>query len=211
MHKYRANGLENSEIYRSDSFLNPMKNTIQLWSKKLAAGFATAVVSLATIHNASAIIIAPYTNDVSTIHLYHLDDSVAPAIDSATGGTSMASLLSGATLGNASYSGFGTALNTVDGGQDATAAGTRDARLAAPSGSVGPYTYANSTNGAFTYEAVVWIGFDPTKNHEGFGLQGMRERAEEMGGQFSIESSEGNGTVISIVLPLTSSPDSERL
>jgi len=39
----------------------------------------------------------------------------------------------------------------------------------------------------------------------------MRERAEEMGGQFSIESSEGNGTVISIALPLTSSPESEPL
>jgi len=50
-------------------------------------------------------------------------------------------------------------------------------------------------------------GFDPAKNHEGFGLQGMRERAEEMGGQFLIESSEGNGTVISIILPLTSSPE----
>ena len=54
-------------------------------------------------------------------------------------------------------------------------------------------------------------GFDPAKNHEGFGLQGMRERAEEMGGQFSIETSEGNGTAISIVLPLTSSPESEPL
>src|SRR5258705_5899494 len=52
-------------------------------------------------------------------------------------------------------------------------------------------------------------GFDLAKSHEGFGLQGMRERAEEMGGQFSIESSEGNGTAISIVLPLTSSPESE--
>ena len=52
-------------------------------------------------------------------------------------------------------------------------------------------------------------GFDLAKSHEGFGLQGMRERAEEMGGQFSIESSGGNGTVISIVLPLTSSPESE--
>ena len=54
-------------------------------------------------------------------------------------------------------------------------------------------------------------GFDPAKNHEGFGLQGMRERAEDMDGRFSIESSQGNGTVISIVLPLTSSAESERL
>jgi signal transduction histidine kinase len=54
-------------------------------------------------------------------------------------------------------------------------------------------------------------GFDPAESHEGFGLQGMRERAEDMGGQFSIQSSERNGTAISIVLPLTSSPESERL
>jgi signal transduction histidine kinase len=54
-------------------------------------------------------------------------------------------------------------------------------------------------------------GFDLAKSHEGFGLQGMRERAEDMGGQFSIESSEGNGVAISIVLPLTSSPESEPL
>lgn len=46
-------------------------------------------------------------------------------------------------------------------------------------------------------------GFDPTKNHEGFGLQGMRERAGDMGGQFSIESSEGNGAVIAIAFPLS--------
>jgi len=54
-------------------------------------------------------------------------------------------------------------------------------------------------------------GFDPTKKHEGFGLQGIRERAEEMGGRFSIESSEGNGTAIAIILPLSSVPESARL
>jgi len=46
-------------------------------------------------------------------------------------------------------------------------------------------------------------GFDPRRRHEGFGLQGMRERAEGMGGQISIQSGEGKGTVISIALPLT--------
>jgi signal transduction histidine kinase len=54
-------------------------------------------------------------------------------------------------------------------------------------------------------------GFDPSKNHEGFGLEGMRERTEDMGGRFAIESSKGNGAVISIVLPLESLPESERL
>src|ERR1700692_1364047 len=47
-------------------------------------------------------------------------------------------------------------------------------------------------------------GFDPKRRHEGFGLQGMRERAEGMGGHLSIESANGKGTMISIVLPLAS-------
>jgi signal transduction histidine kinase len=54
-------------------------------------------------------------------------------------------------------------------------------------------------------------GFDLGKKHEGFGLQGIRERAEDLGGRFSIESSEGKGTAISITLPLLSTPESERL
>jgi PAS domain S-box-containing protein len=50
-------------------------------------------------------------------------------------------------------------------------------------------------------------GFDPRRRHEGFGLQGMRERAEGMGGQISIQSEEGKGTVISIILPLTTASE----
>jgi PAS domain S-box-containing protein len=45
-------------------------------------------------------------------------------------------------------------------------------------------------------------GFDPAGRHDGFGLQGMRERVEGMGGQLSIQSAKGAGTAISIVLPL---------
>ena len=54
-------------------------------------------------------------------------------------------------------------------------------------------------------------GFDPKRRHEGFGLQGMRERAEGMGGQLSIESANGKGTMISIVLPLASASEAEKL
>ena len=54
-------------------------------------------------------------------------------------------------------------------------------------------------------------GFDPGTRHEGFGLQGIRERAEDMGGKFSIESSEGNGTAISIMLLLSSASESGSL
>ena len=45
-------------------------------------------------------------------------------------------------------------------------------------------------------------GFDPAGRHDGFGLQGMRERVEGMGGQLSIRSARGEGTAISILLPL---------
>jgi len=52
-------------------------------------------------------------------------------------------------------------------------------------------------------------GFDPTRGHEGFGLQGIRERTEAMGGQFTIQSSEGQGTFVSVVLPRTGASESE--
>jgi len=45
-------------------------------------------------------------------------------------------------------------------------------------------------------------GFDPRGRHDGFGLHGMRERVEGMGGRLSIESAIGQGAAISIVLPL---------
>jgi PAS domain S-box-containing protein len=45
-------------------------------------------------------------------------------------------------------------------------------------------------------------GFDPTARHEGFGLRGMRERVETMGGRLSIQSTNGQGTTLAILLPL---------
>ncbi len=54
-------------------------------------------------------------------------------------------------------------------------------------------------------------GFDPQRRHDGFGLQGIRERAEGMGGQLSIQSANGKGTVISIVIPLANASEPEKL
>jgi signal transduction histidine kinase len=45
-------------------------------------------------------------------------------------------------------------------------------------------------------------GFDTTGNHPGFGLRGMTERTNEMGGRLSIQSAFGIGTAIHLVLPL---------
>jgi signal transduction histidine kinase len=44
-------------------------------------------------------------------------------------------------------------------------------------------------------------GFDPASSHDGFGLVGIRERVQGMGGNLRIQSANGQGTTISIVLP----------
>jgi signal transduction histidine kinase len=46
------------------------------------------------------------------------------------------------------------------------------------------------------------VGFDPAASHEGFGLQGMRERTRRIGAQLRVESRPGAGSRIETVLPL---------
>lgn len=53
-------------------------------------------------------------------------------------------------------------------------------------------------------------GFDPAARSEGYGLLGMRERVGAMGGQMEVVSSRGRGTRVSIGLPLTMIPASDR-
>ena len=46
------------------------------------------------------------------------------------------------------------------------------------------------------------IGFEPShEDTHGFGLQGMRERMERIGGTLRIESSPGSGTHIRVEVP----------
>ena len=44
------------------------------------------------------------------------------------------------------------------------------------------------------------MGFDPKVEHDGLGLMGMKERAEQMGGQFILHSKAGEGTEIAVAL-----------
>jgi PAS domain S-box-containing protein len=50
------------------------------------------------------------------------------------------------------------------------------------------------------------LGFDPQEEHDGFGLIGMKERADQIGGRFVIRSKRGVGTEILVTLknPITS-------
>ena len=64
-----------------------------------------------------------------------------------------------------------------------------------------------SLRGEFTLDQVILElvddgnGFDPNQLHSGFGLRGMRERMQMLGGQLNIESIPGQGTQISVTLP----------
>ncbi|MCP4419647.1 MAG: sensor histidine kinase, partial [Chloroflexi bacterium] len=47
------------------------------------------------------------------------------------------------------------------------------------------------------------IGFDPKlQPQHGYGLQGMRERAEQLGGSFSLQSKPQSGTKIIVEAPI---------
>jgi len=52
------------------------------------------------------------------------------------------------------------------------------------------------------------IGFDPAAARKagGLGLRGMEERAEEMGGTWSVDSSPGTGTRVTMVVPGRTEP-----
>ena len=46
------------------------------------------------------------------------------------------------------------------------------------------------------------VGFEPGGPTEGFGLIGMRERAELLGGRLHLESAPGAGTTVTATFPI---------
>src|ERR1051326_4013216 len=124
-----------------------------------------SVVFLVQVNAGRAGTLRPYTVDADTLHLWHMNDQSVPVIDMGSDGMHLTALRNGATLGNVSYRGFGTALSTYDGGPDSAADAGHDAYLAARplvngSGNNVLMTYAGAS-GAFTFEALVRIDFDP--------------------------------------------------
>ena len=49
-------------------------------------------------------------------------------------------------------------------------------------------------------------GFNLERRHDGFGLLGMKERVESMGGELRVVSSPENGTAVFVALPLVKLP-----
>src|SRR5687767_9466104 len=57
-----------------------------------------------------------YAPDANTLHLWHLGEAGAPASDAGSNPLELSVLANGATMGNASFFGYGTALSTFDSG-----------------------------------------------------------------------------------------------
>ena len=130
-----------------------------------AYGAVTSQVAVLTVNCPN--IVGPYSPDAYTLHLWHLDESSAPAMDAVvTAPLALNVLTNGATLGNCSFQGFGTALSTYDGDPNGINPTNLDASLS-PLSLPNAYTamsYADPVTGAFTYEAIVRIDFDPAEN-----------------------------------------------
>jgi hypothetical protein len=144
-----------------------------------------------------AAVAGPYTVDSNTLHLWHLDESTVSCADSAhyayagtytnvadanlpmaylggaspnNAGLSGTIVYASATLGNASYTGFGTSVDTsaVSSAPPWNASGTNyfepalNAKIPANGTADNvDMTFDNPTTHAFTMEAIVKIGFDP--------------------------------------------------
>jgi signal transduction histidine kinase len=55
------------------------------------------------------------------------------------------------------------------------------------------------------------MGFDPAQRRDGLGLRGIEERVKELGGNLTITSAAGQGTTLSMYLPMPASPKEVRL
>ncbi len=147
-------------------------------------------------------IVGPYQVDDMTLHLWHLDES--------TGSTSVAdagvtqplplSIVGTATLGQPSFAGFGTAIQTTNG--------------AYASGGVQPLSRFTWSDGAFTFEAIIRPDVNPLAppNHMNI-ICGERTDPNPRAWQFRITTAgqlnfirlPSNGGLENFVAPLPSS------
>jgi hypothetical protein len=123
---------------------------------------------LGVLRVSQAAITGPYAADANTLHLWHIDEATLNVADSGTGNISLTSLGSGGgnSLGNASYPGFGNAYGGV--------ATLETGLLALPfangaADNTATATFWNSTTGAFTFESILRVDFDPAAIADGVG------------------------------------------
>ncbi|GAA5130146.1 hypothetical protein JIN84_04275 [Luteolibacter yonseiensis] len=102
----------------------------------------------------------PYTADSHTLHLWHLDEVDQPASDAGSNPITMTALTVNGRLWQPSLAGFATGLNTSAGRGTLTGAVLSAKPLVVGTGDDTTMTYAGA-DGAFTFEGIVRIDFDP--------------------------------------------------
>ncbi|MBC8095129.1 MAG: hypothetical protein H7Y43_04890, partial [Akkermansiaceae bacterium] len=149
--------------------VNPAAGNLSFPPLRQSFRIALALVAL-SVPAPTPAALSPYSVDATTLHLWHLDEAATPCADAAASATNLTTLANGATLNNPSFPGFGTALNTLDGGQSATTTLSQKDALLTPrplangTGDDTAITLADSVSGAFTFEAIVRVDFDPALN-----------------------------------------------
>lgn len=102
----------------------------------------------------------PYTVDSNTLHLWHLNEVDQPAVNAVGGGLAMTALSANGRMWTPSLAGFGTGLNPSL-GRGTSSGGVLSALPPTNTASDNTtLTYAG-VEGAFTFEAIVRIDFDP--------------------------------------------------
>ncbi len=129
-------------------------------ARRLAAVASVCLPALLLVQQACAAIRPPYAADADTLHLWHMDAPAVPVPDVGSGSplVDLAVLNGAATLGNASFTGFGDALSTASG--DGNGPSLSPLPLAADGTDNVAMQYFGA-GGAFTYEALINVGFDP--------------------------------------------------
>lgn len=104
----------------------------------------------------------PYAADADALHLWQLNESAVPAADAGSNPWPLQGLLNGATLGNGSAPGFGTALNTDTGVAGAFGILALKPFLATDATDNAPANFTwFGADGAFTLEALVKLDVLP--------------------------------------------------
>ncbi len=121
----------------------------------------TALAGLTISTGSHAAIIAPYTADADTLHLYHLDDpGSGSSVDDSAGSINL-SKQNGATLANAGFAGFDTAGNTN---------AAINSIIRSSVNSPGPIVAPTGAGGAFTYEAMINVSQATSGNQMIFAM-----------------------------------------
>ena len=110
-----------------------------------------------------------YAPDANTLHLWHLDEPNAPAIDAGSDRLDLSVLANGAIMGSPSFPGYGTALSTFDSGLTGTPPDAYLSAFALVNGAGDETTliYRNLATGAFTFEALIRLDVDLTQTFAG--------------------------------------------